>query len=841
MKGNFILCFFLISLSNQIYAQNISNFVIKGKVIDNTTAEGIPFAAVYFKDKNTIGTTTDFEGNYEIKTPILGDSLSVQYVGYKTLTKAVNKTLKLQVIDFQLEPDVQKLPEAVVYAGENPAHPIMRKVIKNKSKNDWRNLDALEYESYSKTELDLDNLSAKMSKRKLVGKIISAVDSIGKLTGEDGKPIIPLAMSEIISIYYYNQRPEKVKEHIIKSKLVGVGLKEDGIVSQLVGSSFQNYNFYRNWISMFFKDFISPLTDGWWLHYEYYLVDSLYIGDRFCYKIEVYPQRKQDLAFTGTIWIDKETYGLKQIDVQINKDVNINFVEKIKIQQEFLLVPEGSWVPYKTRIVLDISEITKNSAGMIAKFYVSNKNFVVNKARFLKFYDERVTKEEDYTISDESYWQKARHDTLTEMDKKVFAMIDTIKQIPLVQTYVNIVDFLSTGYQRIGKIDFGNVFYSYAFNNVEGHRFRVGLKTNAKFSKKWILRGFLAYGTQDEQFKYDVNIRYLISRKPWTLVGIRNKQEVEMISAVASNEDTETGLFTASMRFADMESRQPYWKNERSIFAQRDLFKGFTQKIILRNYNFNAFEAARFAYKENPHRPDSRLRSTFINSELTIESRWAFGEAYVINGNDRVLITSDNKPVITFRYQLGIRNFLQSEFEYHKFSLNISHYFSLGAFGNGFYSLTGVYNPNPLPYPLLEVHLGNESIFFNRFAFNLMNFSEFTSNNFWSLFYEHNFEGLIMNRIPLIRRLKWRNFASLNIVQGTLSRENRNLIPLTDEFGREVLQPRTFADRIPYIEISYGIDNIFKFFKVHFTHRLNYLDRPNTRRFGVLFSATFKL
>ena len=291
--------------------------MIKGKVTDANSGDPIPFAHVIFSGTTT-GSTTDFDGNFSIKTNTPGDTLQVSYVGYKTKKKIVSKGTS-QVINFQIEEDAVALQEIVVFAGENPAFPIMRKVIKNKNVYDKRKLDFYEYETYTKVEIDIDNMTDKFRKRKIVRKISQVLDSVERIAGEDGKPILPMFISESVSKVYYRNVPTLKYENILKSKLSGVGVEDGTFVTQLVGSSFQEYNFYQNWLNILGKEFVSPIADGWRAYYEVDLTDSLFVSGDFCYRLDFRPRSPQDLAFTGTIWITKEHHALKQIDASVGE------------------------------------------------------------------------------------------------------------------------------------------------------------------------------------------------------------------------------------------------------------------------------------------------------------------------------------------------------------------------------------------------------------------------------------------------------------------------------------------------------------------------------------------
>lgn len=809
--------------------------VVKGKVTDAASGDPIPFANLIFKG-TTVGTTTDFDGNYTLKVTVKVDSLIASYLGYKTRSKKVDKDAN-QVINFQLEEQVTNLQEIVFEAGENPAYEILRGVVRNKDRNDKRRLSAYEYDTYTKIEIDVDNISEKFKKKKIIKKITQVLDSVDRIAGEDGKPILPLFISESTSKFYYRDNPQLKYEHILKSKINGVGIEDGSMVTQFIGTSFQEYNFYQNWLNIISKDFVSPIADGWRLYYHYDLTDSLYIGDYYCYRLDFFPRSPQDLAFTGTIWITKEGYALKQIDATVGKQANLNFVEKIRIQQELEPTTEGAWVPVKNRVLIDISEVTKMSAGMLAKFYTSNKNVVVNKPYDPSFYERPIVMAEDAReYEDEAYWDTLRHEPLSETEKSVYRMIDTLQNIPVVKTYTDIIKIVVDGYYELGKIDIGPYISTVAFNNIEGFRLQSGFKTSPLFSRKWIIAGQLGYGFDDEKVKYSGTVTHILSRDRWTTASFRVRSDLGRVG-IDDESLSDNYLFLAAQRFGVF--RRGYYFDEARFNFQREVFKGFTQRIAVRHSTFKpTFD---FGYYQRPEDENSPILSTYENAEIILESKFARDEIFIMNDNERFSLGTDKWPVVTLRYTRGLKGLMGSDFEYDKVRLTIDKKIRFGPLGVGNLNLAGEYVFDKLPYPLLSLHLGNQTPIYAQPTFNLMDYGEFISDRFASLQYQHRFEGFILNRIPLMKKLKWRLVGTSNVIYGGMSKENRALIvqDTSEETDDNALG---FMDRgKPYVELGYGVENIFKFFRVDFIHRLSYLDKPDVRKFGVLFSVQFNL
>ncbi|GAA4396010.1 hypothetical protein GCM10023187_03610 [Nibrella viscosa] len=356
----------------------------------------------------------------------------------------------------------------------------------------------------------------------------------------------------------------------------------------------------------------------------------------------------------------------------------------------------------------------------------------------------------------------------------------------------------------------------------------MGLRTNPGFSRRWVLKGYAAYGTLDRQFKYSLGADYIVTLKPWTIVGVKRSYDLERLGFTPENLGGNS-FFSAYARFGSY--RRPYYQEDNQVYLRRELGKGFTQTITFRNQTFDPLYT--FAYRTKPGQgADSPLHRNFRTTELMLETRLAPDEVILQNDNERLNLGATRKPVYTFRYVIGMRNVLDGAFNYHRFSLTLKHSFRMGTLGRTYYNATVGYIPSTLPYPLLHTPLGNESWFYVDNAYNLMNFFEFVCDRYAALRIEHNFEGLFFNRIPAIRRLKWRFLTTAKVLVGGVSQDNLSAIPATDEQGNPVagFQP---LGRAPYVEVGYGIDNILKVMRVDAIHRLTYRDNPGVTAFAV--------
>lgn len=415
-------------------------------------------------------------------------------------------------------------------------------------------------------------------------------------------------------------------------------------------------------------------------------------------------------------------------------------------------------------------------------------------------------------------------------------MIDTLQKLPVVKSYIDIVNVLVNGYKKIGKVDIGPYLLAYANNNIEGSRFRLGFRTNIDFSRKWVLKGFVAYGTKDEMVKYNGSVQYILSRKPWTVVGAGYGKDVEQIGLTA-DEFQEISVFYAVSNFGTL--IRPYINTEAKVWFQSEISRGITNTVTFKNRAFTPLYD--FTYRTINSTQNEILRDQFQVSEVKVGLRYAKNELYVQNDNERISLGNGTRPKVAVNYTYGFKNLLGGDFEYHKLAFELKQNLKMGVLGRSTYAFTSGQIFSTIPYPLLKVHIGNETFFSATNAYNLMNELEFVSDRYLSLNYQHYFEGFILNRIPLMKRLKWRLVATGNILFGDVTEANRAIIPDIDKEGESVPAFGSLSFDKPYIEVGYGIENILKFIRVDAYHRLTYLDKPDISRFGVKINFQFIL
>lgn len=787
--------------------------IIKGRVTELGSNNAIPFANIFFKGRSS-GTTTDFEGNYQISINTATDSIYVSIIGYQSAAKAI-KNNESQVIDFQLSPAVLNLKAIEIRPGVNPALRIIKNAIDNKEKYNRDNLLSVQYISYTKQETDVDNISDKMRTWKMFRPITSLWDSLDRAAGDGHETRLPAVMSEIISeIYSYKEA--KKKHETVNAVLINfVGKKDGSAVSQLAGTDFQNYNFCNNNVAILGKDFLSPIAIDALLFYNYYLVDSLFIDSTKCYKIDVQPKNKKDLAYTGTLWITDTTFAVKQLDLEITKEVNFNLVDRARIQQQLIPTEAGPWVPTQIRVMIDYTNITKKMVSVVTNTYNHNSHFVVNKPKEKDFYDTRIQFAEDAITKDSVYWIKERPKQLTALEVQSYKMIDTIRQMPLVKNSVNVLYFLFSGYKDVGPVDFGHYMQVYAYNKYEGTRLRLGFRTNAKFSKNWIIRGYGAYGFRDEQFKYNLQLERILTRYPWSKMGVQYRYDIDQIglntdfSRTMNLSQSPNYLYNTFAQIGNVSKLVR--KEESRIWLEKDFNLGFNSKITFQNIRTTPLFPVSFGD------PFSIFQqSKYTITEVVFDTRLSAKERYIQNGTERISLGNKRSPIVSFNYTLGLKHVLDGDFNYHKASISLSHRIRMATFGYSQVLVKAGKVFSEIPYTSLEIPRGNETFFYANNTFNQMNFFEFVSDQYVQAFWQHHFMGLIFNRIPLIKKMNLRETIGANMVYGTLSDKNKSFN------SNNVF---TVMTDTPYCEASCGIENLFNIIKVDFIYRLTYTDK----------------
>ena len=795
---------------------------IRGKVMDAETSEAIPFVNVYLVG-TSVGTTTDFEGNYYFETRVSADSVAASFIGFQRQSQLI-KLNRYQEINFTLHPDQFQLEEVVVVAGENPADIIMRNAIKNKDINKNNQLESYQYEVYNKIQFDANNFDEKLKDKRLLKQFDFVFDYIDTST-VNGKTYLPVFISETLSDIYVRKNPDKKIERIKAAKGSGI---ENPSIAQFMGTLYQEVNVYENYIPIFEKNFVSPLADFAFTYYRYYLVDSLILENERSYKLMFKPRRKQELTFTGSLWIQDTSFAVKKLEFDAASDANLNFVNDLSIRQEFKNINGKHWFLTFDYMVADftLTDQNKKLPGFYGQRTTTYRDFEINKTKEDSFYSQTsdLLLEENSMKKTAEFWEENRHLSLSDKESKIYMMIDSIERVPIFRTYSDAVYTFIYGYLPYGKLELGPLNKLVSFNSVEGHRFRIGARTSTLFSENLRLEGHLAFALRDQQMKYGAGIYYTFAKNPLRAVGANFKYDMEQLGS-SFNAFSEDNLIGSLFR------RQPADKlnltGEFRLYYDHEWFIGLSNRVELLHREL--FPVGDFQLKTYTPAGDSIIHNSLITTELAIEGRFAYRERVVIKSFDRINLGTPY-PVINFRYSLGVPGLINGDYGYHRLQAGVSHWFNIGSFGWSKFIVEGGHVFGEVPFPLLVLHPGNETFVFDEYAFNLMNYYEFISDRYASIYYTHHFDGFFFNRVPLFRKLKWREVLFVKGLAGSISDANLQL---------NSLPKATFMLDKPYFEAGAGIENIFKIIRVDAVWRLSHNENEGSTPFAVFVSLQF--
>ncbi len=817
------------------YGQKYVN--IKGRVLDAKTKEPLPFVNVVFVGKN-IGTITDYNGDYSLSTQWASNQLQASFIGYKKQVKPLDQT-KNQTINFEIEPESITLTEVVVTGQrkryrnrDNPAVELIKKVIANKDSNSKDMFNYYEFDKHEKVEFARNNITDEFMSKKMFKKfqfVFSFVD-----TSEiNGKPYLPVFLKETLSKVYYRKEPKTKKEYILGINMVGIHdyIDNEG-VGFIIDNLYQDIDIYSNNITLLTNQFISPISTLAPLIYKFHIIDTIPVNGLRAINLAFQPRNKADFAFKGNLYItDDDKYAVIKVDMRVTEDINLNFVNDLQIVQEFVKMNGEGWMFSKDELIVDFN-LMKKGAGIFGKKTVFYDNYAFNTQRADSIYSgiEHTVKTIGHAERDSSFWEAGRLEKLTRQEQNIFVMVDSIQHVPAFKRTMDIFMLLVAGYWNFGKVEMGPVNTFYSFNDVEGLRLKVGARTSDKFNERLRLDGYLTYGFKDERFKYSASAT-------WSLNGRPIKENPR--HSITAMYQVETNFPGMEMQFINEDNFLLSFKRgvaDKILYYEmfklehyRDWGNGFSTMLNFKNMVQKPGGTLYFKYS------DYEINS-ITSSEISTTLRFAPNEKFYQGLSYRTPIIT-KEPIFQLSYTQSIKGLFGADYDYGKANFNVFKRVYLSPIGFMDLELEGskIFGSG-VPFPLLTVHRANQTYSYQLLSYNLMNFLEFVSDQHVSLFAEHHFNGFFFNKIPLIKRLGWREIISFKGVYGSVTdKNNPNVTPglmlfPTDEFGNTTTYT---LEGTPYVEVSAGIGNILKFFRVDYVQRLTQLENPNVANNGI--------
>ena len=828
LSGLFKLNTIVLLLCSLIFLDSSAQKVLHGIIRDQHSGEQVPFASVRFKHSG-IGKLSDSSGAFVFHfNNWPKDTLEITFVGFREYNYALDPALiKTDSLNLVVNLEAGKYDMGVVVTGKvNRGLQMWKRIVKHKPEHDRYRFQNFSYELYNKLELDFKNVNKeRLSEIKLLKPFSFLLNNIDT---SEGVPYLPVYLTEAISDYYYQKSPDKRKEIFKATKTLGMNNES---ITKLLGGMDQNVNFYNNFIPVFDKLFVSPISDHGDEYYQYKVADTQFVAGKRLIHFFFTPKRKGENTFVGDCWVHDTSFAIQKMNLRLSADANLNYVNKLSLVQEYGLINDSTWFLVKDKFVVDLTPFGKSRLSFIGRKTTTYQNIVVNDTSVSNLLAKNKLKEEvilpqQAANRTEEYWAKSRHEELTKTEQSVYDMIDTLLMMPKFIRYTKILDFVGTGYLNVGNYQIGpwqNWVYS---NSQEGLRLRFDLGTNSKFSQKYIFHGYAAYGFGDQKWKGEFDAMRLLKKHPRSYLYGSYVNDFDY-GQNYYDEISSDNIFALAIRKNNVPIKYLRLKEERlDYFKEWD--PGISILLSARNKEYtpirNLPDASFFPVKSG---------DAFNSFETSLRLRFAYLEKFVEKTFSRYSLGSP-LPIIELKYSKGMSGILNSTYDYHKISGGISDYTTIPPFGSLYFNVFGGKTFGVLPYTFLDVAPGNEIYYYNKYAFNMMNRYEFIHDRFAGFNIEHNFGNGIFRFFGPTRKLKFRQFWTAKGLWGSLSEANKTL-NFVGDYPFQSLDGRT------YLELGTGVDNIFKVLRFDFIWRAlpQSTIQTNSKRFGVF--GSFRL
>jgi hypothetical protein len=833
MKLKLLFVLFLIHITTTLAQTKVSGYVF------DAINQPVAFANIIFTG-TTEGTITDENGKFYLESEETRSALTVSFIGYETLNITLNKKVNYD-LKFILKEEAAQLNEVVIVSGKqpkknNPAIAILRKIWANKRSNGLKQFKQYQYDKYEKVEFDINTIDSTLIKSKLfkgMEFVFNEVDT-SRVTG---KTYLPMFINEAVSKVYGDNTLNKEKEDLQGNK--NSGFSDNQVIIDFVDDLYADFNVYDNFLKFFDKSFVSPLSKTGISTYNYVLADSSYLDNKWCYNIIYYPRRKNELTFKGDFWVADTTYAVKEINLQASKSANINWVKDIYIEQEFEVLNDSLFLVKRDYMLSDFAFNKKEqSRGIYGKRTTLYDNYKFDIPKDKKFYDKEVYNfDKDVYDRDDAFWEANRLEALNKDEKGVYKMLDTLKTVKKFKRLYNLGSILASGYIEFNTLplDYGPIFSTFGFNDVEGLRLRTGGRTYFGRNDLWRLEGFLAYGFRDDKFKYGISGKWLLDKKNRLIISGGNRRDVEQLGAILTNSTDVLGRSLASSAVVTAGANDKLTSiNLTSVAVEAEPFRN----LILRlGGNYRTLESASPTFSLDYNTPTG-VKSEIKQYETTLSAAYFPGRKMTGFGVERKT-ANDNFARLFAQISRGDQRILNSDFDYTKVQLSYLQPWQVGGFGRLATSIEVGKTFGEVPLGLLNVIPGNQTFFSIYNTFSQLDFYEFVSDEYASFHFEHNFNGRFFSRIPFLRKLNLREIISVRGVIANISEEN---IALSNVPSNPANLQLVAPNKEPYYEYSLGIGNIFKVFRIDFNFRGNYKNDilyPNARKFGVTGSFGF--
>ncbi|MCC8152731.1 MAG: DUF5686 and carboxypeptidase regulatory-like domain-containing protein [Tannerellaceae bacterium] len=847
MAKKIVYIFLFVGLAWVARSQNVT---VTGIVTDSITGEALPYVAVLLEGTTT-GSQTDDDGAFTITTTSNARTLRVSYLGYaeKRVSFTPGRNMPLRI---ELAPTNITLSDVIVRPGkeryskkENPAVIFVRNIIKSRESNNPRNADYFTYDHYEKMIFAMNDFNPKpKADSTKTGRFDFLVEFIDTL--DMGRTILPVSEKERFETVYYRKDPKGEKRLQQGNKSAGVDeiFSRDG-VHQLLSEVFREVDIFQNDIPLFLNRFVSPLSTQGPNFYKYYLLDTLTIDNQQVVDLGFVPFNSETWGFTGHLYVTLDsTFFVQRVVLNVPRNINLNFVDNMTIDQTFIRTEDGTRIMTKDDIEVDF-KLSPKSKGMYARRLIvySNHTFEKPSDEELEIFKKSapVITVDDALKKPDEFWIEVRPEEMQNRNQNtVERLMARLRSVPLFYATEKIVSILVSGYIQTNpdktksKFEFGPMNTAYSWNAIEGNRFRVCGTTTVNFSDRIFLDGYAAYGTKDEKFKYDLIAEYsFIPKKDYRKEFPVHSLRFEYLYDI--NQIGQQYAFTSKdnifIAWKWHQDDRATCLRKAELTYSNESWNGFSYFGVLRNYKEYSTRYAEFNKLSDNGQTITPMKD-YQMTEFEVRLRYAPNEKFYQSRNYRYSITLD-APVFTLSHTIAGKDVLGSDYTYNRTEFGIQKRFWFSAYGYvDIYGKAGkVWDA--VPYPLLIIPNANISYSVYPESYTNMLPLEFLNDEYasWDVTYYMN--GALFNRIPLLKKLKWREVASFRGLYGNLTDKNN---PINRGDGLYEFPEGSYAmGNKPYMEYSLGIENIFKFIRIDYTRRLNYLEHPGTPKHGFRF------
>jgi len=810
---------------------------ITGNVVDEATGEKIGFASVQYKGHN-LATITDLNGRFRIRRQ-KGWKLTISAVGYKTRTIRIDDdTEKLFV---SLREDAKALGEVTVRAKRkrysrknNPAVELMRKVIAHKKATDLSLRDYYQYTKYQKLTLALNDMNAERLKNSNLGKYQWLTEQVEKCE-QTGKLILPASVNETVTQHIYQRSPHDEKDIVIGEKSTGISdfFQTGDILTTASKDIFTDVNIYDDQIRILQHPFTSPISDGAISFYRFYIEDTLKLDRDSCIHLHFLPNNQQDFGFRGDIYILKDSsYQVKRCELILPNQTDVNFVEDLHLIQEFTQLPTGEWVLSVDDMIVEL-----------VLFDFIQKGVAIRSTRLSDYAFDPIPKKlfrgraktivaPDAQLMDNGFWQEHRKVDLTRSERQMDSFLEGMTSVGGFKYILWAMKLLAENFVETGnpsKIDIGPVNSMISTNFIDGLRTRLSLQTTANLCPRLFWKGYVARGWKSKKNYYSSLLTWSLNKKkylpdefPKRNISFLSTQDVMSPSDKFLSTDKDN-VFTALK----------WTKVDKMMFYNR-------QQL---NFEYEQMYGLRTLFSAKTERNEAAGNMEYFNfrtTEIRAEIEYSPGALYT-NSKQRRLKVNREAPVFTVSHSIGLKGPLGGDFDYHYTEASIFKRFWLNSWGRiDFYTRAGV-QWSQVPFPLLCMPAANMSYISSKHTFNLLTNMEFMNDRFVSADFNWDMQGKLFNRIPLIKKLRWREYIGAKMLWGGLSDKNNPFLERNANSDVVIMFPEhsyVMNPKIPYWEISVGIRSIFRFFQIEFVRRMNYNENSHGHKNSVRLGFT---